>query len=303
MVGWFSLRVEDSHCAAPNDTPFILHYDSGSADLRPFFWPTDKKNKKFKPSELNKVRHTHSFVAPSCYCAWLDGKKYTESKIGLALRVNPSSDTENLGEYIAVCADQKCGYLVVLDTFYRHNRLLKREYPEREVPVATLDPFHFITGDTEETVKRAGLRQVQILQNDADSSLRGSRMLLRREDPDKFVEFERLLEKLLKNGLSSEKFWDIFVQCTTCNYVMPRHYFPYAHPCTTSVVEANLALTANVSSVLRKRLRDSEDTSDDEGSLSLNSDSGKKRCLTPAELGSDDTLPDVLDILSGRTTY
>lgn len=128
-------------------------------------------------------------------------------------------------------------------------------------------------------------------------------VVLRREDPDKFVEFERLLEKLLKNGLSSEKFWDIFVQCTTCNYVMPRHYFPYAHPCTTSVVEANLALTANVSSVLRKRLRDSEDTSDDEGSLSLDSDSGKKRCLTPAELGSDDTLPDVLDILSGRTTY
>jgi hypothetical protein len=34
-----------------------------------------------------------------------------ESKIGLALRVNPSSDTENLGEYIAVCANQKCGYL------------------------------------------------------------------------------------------------------------------------------------------------------------------------------------------------
>lgn len=91
-------------------------------------------------------------------------------------------------------------------------------------------------------------------------------------------------EKLLKGGLPATKFWDLFVQCTKCNYVMPRHYFPYAHPCTVSIVEANLAYTAN-RTVLRKRLAEQEHKSDDEGSGT--SDAG--RCSTP-ELGSDDSL-------------
>ena len=103
-----------------------------------------------------------------------------------------------------------------------------------------------------------------------------------------------MLEKLLQKGLPSGKFWDIFVQCTACNYVMPRHYFPYVHPCTTSIVEANLARTANIMSAYRKRLCDSEHTSDDEESLSLDIN---ERSITPAEPGSDDSLPDVLDVI------
>lgn len=171
-------------------------------------------------------------------------------------------------------------------------------------PLKTLDPFHFVTDDTEESAKRAGLRQVQILRDDGDNCLRGSRMrehpfslisstgcslpfsaVLRREDPEKFIEFERLTEKLLTGGLPSTKFWEIFVQCTKCNYVMPRQYFPYAHPCTVSIVEANLAFTGH-RTVLRKRLAhwQQEYRSDDEESVS------SKRDLTP-ELGSDDSLP------------
>lgn len=84
---------------------------------------------------------------------------------------------------------------MILDTFYAKRRLLTREYLKRgkpplpyrlrtslksgnftDEPVKTLDPFHFVTGDTEESAKRAGLRQVQILRDDANSSLRGSRM-------------------------------------------------------------------------------------------------------------------------------
>lgn len=106
--------------------------------------------------------------------------------------------------------------------------------------------------------------------------------MLRREDPEKFVEFERMTEKLLKLGLPSDKFWDLFVQCTSCNYVMPRHYFPYTHPCTVSIVEANLAVTAN-RAVFRKRLAQEEHRSED-------GESDAERSSTP-ELGSDDSLP------------
>lgn len=38
-----------------------------------------------------------------------------------------------------------------------------------------MDPFLFVTDDTEETAKRAGLRQVHILRDEADSGLRGTR--------------------------------------------------------------------------------------------------------------------------------
>lgn len=125
----FSLRVKKSHEVQANDTAFILHYDCKSGDLRPYFWyfhrapqpqrstltsssyrPSDKKNNRYKPSALDMLRLTHFFLGPCCYCAWLDGKKYTEAKIGLALAVTKTSDDDCLGQYIAICPEQKCGY-------------------------------------------------------------------------------------------------------------------------------------------------------------------------------------------------
>lgn len=52
MVGWippvlkdraerlqeFSQRLKACHDVGPNDTAFILHYDSGVGDMRPYFW-------------------------------------------------------------------------------------------------------------------------------------------------------------------------------------------------------------------------------------------------------------------------
>lgn len=51
-----------------------------------------------------------------------------------------------------------------------------------------------------------------------------------------------MLKKLLIKGLPGEKFWEVFVQCTSCNFVMPRQYFPYYHPCVTHVVHRQLGL-------------------------------------------------------------
>jgi hypothetical protein len=37
-LGEFSSRVKEAHNFAPNETAFILHYDSGTGDLRPYLW-------------------------------------------------------------------------------------------------------------------------------------------------------------------------------------------------------------------------------------------------------------------------
>ena len=65
---------------------------------------------------------------------------------------------------------------------------------------------------------------------------------MRREDPEQFLEFQSLLKKLIVKGLPAEKFWDSFVQCTDCNYVMPRQYYPYYHPCVVQVVHRQLGV-------------------------------------------------------------
>lgn len=64
---------------------------------------------------LESFRRTHDFRAPSCLCAFLDEKEYTESLIGMAAGASGTSnglaaDTSLSGEYVAVCARQRCGY-------------------------------------------------------------------------------------------------------------------------------------------------------------------------------------------------
>lgn len=66
--------------------------------------------------------------------------------------------------------------------------------------------------------------------------------MLRREDPEHFLKFQDDLRSLIEKGVPAGKFWDLFVQCTACQYVMPRQYFPYYHPCIVQVVHPQLGL-------------------------------------------------------------
>lgn len=121
------------------------------------------------------------------------------------------------------------------------------------------DPFLFMTDETEEGVKKSGVRQICAdLQDSSNEILRGTRKrklyssppmipssswssteiaVLRREDPDLFIRMEKDLATLVFEGLPAEKFWDVFAQCTRCKFVAPRHYFPYMHKCATQTME------------------------------------------------------------------
>lgn len=65
------------------------------------------------PDKLNAHRLTHYFRGPSCLCAFLDASLHTESVIGLAQMImDPNSKYagEYLGQHVAMCAEQRCGY-------------------------------------------------------------------------------------------------------------------------------------------------------------------------------------------------
>ncbi|KAJ3523299.1 hypothetical protein NMY22_g11501 [Coprinellus aureogranulatus] len=256
MVGWiprdpalrkeivsdFLIRVEKCQEFGSDDVPIILQYDDRTGNLRPWAWPS-VNGIPVRPNDLDKHRHTHYFKGPTCPCSFKNGpSSFTEAKIGLAQTVMQPANAQCLGQYVAVCALQHCGYLVRLERYFGHPKLVTIEYREREKPVATLNPFTFLTDDTEETIKRTGLRQIRVLREDANTGLRGSNRLLKREDPEHYLELQDMLKQLLVKGLPADKFWDLFIQCTDCRFVMPRQYFPYYHHCVVQVVHRQLGL-------------------------------------------------------------
>ncbi|KAJ3517091.1 hypothetical protein NMY22_g14041 [Coprinellus aureogranulatus] len=280
MVGWkprdpvlrdetmslFIDRVTKAQEFGSKDVPLILQYDDCHADLRPWAWPSEG-GIPVRPDALDRYRYTHYFKGPSCPCPFKEEHtSFHEAKIGLAQTVTQPASPQCLGQYVAVCAQQQCGYfgtsdssdlspsrqggtdielpsvIVNLERYFGHPKLILMEYKKREKPLAVVNPFIFLTGETENTIKETGLRQMHILRDDSNNGLRGTNQLLKREDPENYFLLQDMLKQLLLKGLPSDKFWDLFVQCTKCKYVMPRQYFPYYHPCVVQVVHRALGL-------------------------------------------------------------
>jgi hypothetical protein len=61
------------------------------------------------PGELLRYRETHDYRGPGCLCPLLEplrkNAEYKEASIYLAI------DGQYKGEYIAECAEDRCGYL------------------------------------------------------------------------------------------------------------------------------------------------------------------------------------------------
>ena len=66
------------------------------------------------------------------------------------------------------------------------------------------------------------------------------------------------MEQLLEKGVDAKKFWNLFVQCTQCRIVMPRHYYPYQHPCAVKVYEGTMERHKATFRELQRRLRAEE---------------------------------------------
>lgn len=68
---------------------------------------------RLTPDQLLAYRQTHAFQAPCCLCASLDpNHRYTETTIVV------KKNGEFVGEYVAECALNACGYLGMSEFFH-----------------------------------------------------------------------------------------------------------------------------------------------------------------------------------------
>lgn len=70
------------------------------------------------------------------------------------------------------------------------------------------------------------------------------------------------MEELITKGVDAEKFWNLFVQCTQCRVVLPRHHHPYIHPCAVKVYEGTMERYKATFRELQRRLRAEEAEAD-----------------------------------------
>lgn len=87
--------------------------------------------------------------------------------------------------------------VVAMERYFSHPKLMVGEYSKRgrsphvnspkrftkasrllslsiDEPIKVMDPFLFMTDDTDETIKKTGLRQMLVLQDKSNSGLRGT---------------------------------------------------------------------------------------------------------------------------------
>ncbi|KAJ3534491.1 hypothetical protein NMY22_g6901 [Coprinellus aureogranulatus] len=226
-MGEFIQRVEKSHEFGPKDTPLILQYDDRHADMRPWAWPSED-GVPVRPDALDGHRYTHYFKGPCCPCAFQDDgpSSFHEAKIGLVQMVTQPGTAQCLGQYVALCAQQQCGYFVKLEMFFGHPNLVVAESYRRQKPISVINPFAFLTDDTEETIKRTGLQQVQILGDNNSNALRGTNRLLKREDPSNYILLQDMLKQLVIKGLPADKFWDLSSNARSATLGLPKDIPP-----------------------------------------------------------------------------
>jgi hypothetical protein len=89
----------------------LVSYQSGGAlsiDNIFFFYdrPINEDGERVPPSDLSAFRVLYEFRGPCCLCAfrYLDLTAYTETAILLC------TEGQFVGEYIATCANDRCGY-------------------------------------------------------------------------------------------------------------------------------------------------------------------------------------------------
>ncbi|KAF6760738.1 hypothetical protein DFP72DRAFT_843027 [Ephemerocybe angulata] len=179
-------------------------------------------------SGMESLRRTHHFQGPCCLCAFLDGGVYTEARIGVVESLTSDGERNQSilnGEYVAVCAKQRCGYYLCLERFYCVSHIELDVCPPRSTPLPPAELIHIY--DVERSFRQGdGLFQVM-----TDVVVRGKEKALKRQDPvEPMLQRASMLKELVL-GVQEDRFWTLFVQCTLCKQVTFRQHFAVNHQC------------------------------------------------------------------------
>ncbi|KAH6879568.1 hypothetical protein BKA70DRAFT_1474922 [Coprinopsis sp. MPI-PUGE-AT-0042] len=223
-LGCLRKRVQEAHFHTLSTSPTILHWDSETGDLAPWKWPVDAvTGYRVTPSELEAHRRTHHFLAPSCLCASLFNEPYIESRIGLVhvpIKLTPTSSLS--GEYTAECATGRCGYLVCLERFYVLPVLQVKGYPKREIP---LPPCKINYNTTRDICQ--GLQQAMPIESVQSRGIKRVRV----EEPYSNRRAVHHALALVKEGISKDMLYNMFIECFLCRRVVLKCAFPHEHHC------------------------------------------------------------------------
>ncbi|KAH6893808.1 hypothetical protein BKA70DRAFT_1233155 [Coprinopsis sp. MPI-PUGE-AT-0042] len=204
----FLRQIQSARFRTAHSPAHILHWDSIRDSLREWAWPADNDTgERIPPSELENHRRTHFFTAPCCLCAFSLDETFVESRIGLAVVAPGGDSSEVVGEYVAQCASNQCGYF--------------------DTPLAP-EQLSYIC----DAAPNYGEPQADGLAQALPSSgiwSRGTRTPLLVEKPLNLEQACTEFSKLWARGVEEEIFWRLFVQCALCRMVMPRDVFCSTH--------------------------------------------------------------------------
>ncbi|KAH6908718.1 hypothetical protein BKA70DRAFT_1222324 [Coprinopsis sp. MPI-PUGE-AT-0042] len=232
--------LQDYRLPRPLKFSQLLHFDSESNDILPWFWPVYDAddvavlinpallNARVAPDDLEEYRRCHVFLAPCCLCAYVSGIQYTETRI-----VVPEGSGGDSGTFVAECAQQRCGYSVCLELFYPLIGMRLRKYERRARPLdfaAHIAREGVHTQTTRDKAKDELFRPVLFAQSRKRKfevvDLSASPMVVRK----------KRLRRLGTTGISDAAFWDTFVRCFQCKKIVLRETAPDIHCCTASII-------------------------------------------------------------------
>ncbi|KAH6873870.1 hypothetical protein BKA70DRAFT_1240910 [Coprinopsis sp. MPI-PUGE-AT-0042] len=203
-------RIQGAHFQTLSTSPTILHWNSKLGDLSPWKWPVEPgTGRRVAPSDLESHRRTHHFQAPSCLCAHLDRQLYTESRIGVVhvpiklAKVSPLSGAA--------------------DTLVRESAiLLPPPLIRLDVPLP-LESLAYNSG----VGGQAGLLHVMPTQVVPLRAIKG----LHVEETWCHGPSAQKALAMMKEGISEELFYSLFIRCYMCEAVVLKSRFPQDHRC------------------------------------------------------------------------
>ncbi|TFK78443.1 hypothetical protein K466DRAFT_606979 [Polyporus arcularius HHB13444] len=117
----------------------VLQYDATQRVLATWLWPAKSDGDPVPPNELRLSRVTHDFLGPCCLCPrfFRDMGTFVESSILIA----PCGAFS--GEYVASCAQGRCGYVALLDrVFPNHDLEMIRVFARKDDEARPRPVYH-----------------------------------------------------------------------------------------------------------------------------------------------------------------
>ncbi|KIM75849.1 hypothetical protein PILCRDRAFT_13225 [Piloderma croceum F 1598] len=224
----FAVKANDCNNA-------VLQYCYNTGEMGIWWWPWNGGS-RLGPSQIQDHRETHDMLGPGCICPMVypSGPNFVEAAIFML------TDGPLVGQYVAGCARNKCGYLVPMEPIFVHPgvpvkcyapRLPNEPAPPRVFHISENGSLHAILGpESIDTNERTNLSDLvpdinlldHVLEIDAPDLVPRRQLGPSIRSAHKGVNLLlNLLDSRVHLGVTKVEFCRLFVKCD-CGYIMTR---------------------------------------------------------------------------------